>query len=61
MTAAPMTQSTAATPAPAMTGTAKSDMKAPAHGVKTELHGMNTVKTHHAAVKAPVASVPAKG
>ena len=59
-TAAPMTQSTA-TAAPAMTGTAKSDMKAPAHPAKTEVHGMNSVKTHHAVVKTPATSVQAKG
>jgi hypothetical protein len=51
----------AAQPAPtaAPSATAKSDVKAPVAGKKTEVHGMNTVKTHHAAVKAPVA--PVKG
>ena len=60
-TAAPMAPSTATTPAPAMAGTAKSDLKAPAHDGKTEVHGMNASKTHHAVVKTPAASVPAKG
>lgn len=52
--------------------TTKSDVKSPAVGTKTdtktdtkagksELHGMNSVKTHHAAVKTAAPVAPTKG
>jgi len=47
---APVTNTTAAT---GVTQPAKSDIKDPAQGAKTEVHGMKTVHSHHAKLHVP--------
>jgi hypothetical protein len=54
-TIAPVAGKTAATATTNVTQPAKPDTKTPATATKTQVHGMNSVNTHHAKI-----SVPAK-
>jgi hypothetical protein len=58
---APVAGRAAPTPTADVARPAKPDVKTPAAGSKSEVHGMNTVRTHHAKTSVPTKSAePAK-
>jgi hypothetical protein len=59
-TTAPVTAPATGKMSEATTTPAKPDVKTPAHGTKSEVHGMNGVKTHVAKASTSSSAVPAK-